>query len=309
MKRRALLSSAAVGVAGIAGCAGPGDERTPTSTAGDPVQTAAARFQTAIDEFDRYTGSLQQTRLDYSSETVTIALEEGRAALETARDSNPTDRQQAQIEYLATVADAIEATAKGYGALVSLSDHLGLAESYVDASRREDAVAELDAATDDLDTARTRLDTGIGDVRSAREMDVALETDLTLVEWRQRLVQSVDTLDAVKAAIAGYEHETTGRLRYDDGVGRVDSEDYEEAVAAFEEAFQSFGRALEDYDTAEQRATDSYKQQLIQRRCRIEGYRTAAELAFDGAKLYDEGAFDAADEKFVEAREALNRDC
>jgi len=314
MKRRAMLASITGVITAVAGCAGgegtsDNGTSTPASAAAGPIVAATESFRTALSEFGRYTGGVQQSGLDYSSETVNIALTDGRESLDAARDANPTDRQQTQIEYLATVATAIEASATAYGALQAAYEHLGSASSYVQADRRSDARDEIANAKDDFKTAQDQLETGLEEVRSALEIDVTLDTELTLVEWRQRLEQSVNAIDAVLPATAGYRHEAAGGWAYDDGAALIDEEDYDGAAEKFSEAFRRYGNALDDYRSAEAQATGDYKQTLIQRACRVEGLQNAAEAAFAGAKLYDDGAFEQGNEKFATAREQLNRDC
>jgi len=309
-----MLASTAGVITGIAGCADmigadSSEPSTPTSAAAEPIKAAIKSFRMAISEFDRYTGGVQQSGLEYSSETVNIALTDGRESLDAARDANPTDRQRTQIEYLATVATAIEANAAAYGDLQAAYGHLRLTSSYVDADRRNEARDEIANAEEDFNSAQAQLKTGLNEVRAAIEIDVALDTELTLVEWRQRLEQSVNAIDAVLPAVAAYEHEAAGGWAYDDGAALIDEGDYNDAAEKFSEAFRLYGNALDGYRDAEEQATGNYKQTLIQRACRVEGLQSAAEAAFAGAKLYDDGAFEQGNEKFATARKQLNREC
>jgi len=307
----ASITGVITAVAGCAGGEGTSDDgtSTPTSAAEGPIKAAIESFRAAISEFGRYTGGVQQSGLEYSSETVNIALTDGRESLDAARDANPTDRQRTQIEYLRTVATAIEANAAAYGDLQAAYEHLGLAFSYAQADRRSETRDEIASAEDDFEAAQDQLETGLEEVRAALEIDVRLDTELTLVEWRQRLEQSVNAIDAVLPAIAAYEHEAAGGWAYDDGAALIDEEDYDDAAEKFSEAFRRYGNALDDYRSAEAQATGDYRQTLIQRACRVEGLQNAAEAAFAGAQLYDDGAFGEGNEKFATARERLNRDC
>lgn len=312
MRRRSLLRSAAVGVGVLAGCTGAQDGLdggTPTSTAGEPIQAAAKSYQTAIAEFRRYTGSLQQSGVKYSSETVNIALEDARESLEQARESNPTDVQKTQIKYLATVADAVEANADAYGSLLTADEHVDLALSYQSADRREATRDEIAAAKDAYQQATEQLVAGLEAVRAALEIDVKLETELRLVEWRQRLQQSRKTAIASTPAMEGFGHESEGRWAYNDGVTHISEEDYDDAVERFSASFQAFGSALDDYRAAESDAPPDYRQQLIERTCVIRGYYDAAEDAHAAATLYDDGEFRRGDERFDRADQHLNRDC
>jgi len=314
MRRRSLLHGVVGGVGLLAGCTGAQDDQdsgTPTSmsTAGEPIQAAAESYQTAIAEFRRYTGSLQQSGLQYSSETVKIALEDARESLEQARDANPTDVQVAQIEYLATVADAVEASAGGYGSLLTADEHVELSLSYQSADRREATRDEIAAAKDAYQQAAEQLATGVEAVRTALDAGVELETELRLVEWRQRLEQSHKSAIASTPAMEGFKHESEGRWAYNDGVAHVTEEDYDDAQKRFSSSFQAFGRALDDYRTAESNAPPDYKQQLIERTCVIEGYYDAAEDAHAAATLYDDGEFRKGDDRFDQADKHLNRDC
>jgi tetratricopeptide (TPR) repeat protein len=296
----------------FAGCTGAQDGLdggTPTSTADEHIEAAAQSYQTAIDEFRRYTGSLQQSGLQYSSETVDIALEDARESLEQARGANPTDVQGTQMEYLAAVADAVEASADGYGSLLSADEHVDLALSYQSADRREETRDEIVAAEDAYLQATEQLATGLEAVRAALDIDVELETELRLVEWRQRLQQSHKTAIASTPAMEGFRHESEGRWAYNDGVTHISEENYDDAVERFSASFQAFGGALDDYRAAESNAPPDYRQQLIERTCVIEGYYDAAEDAHAAATLYDDGEFEKGVERFDQADQHLNRDC
>jgi hypothetical protein len=316
MERRRFL--AAVGTTGAtawAGCLGDSDgggseEGSSTAAAGH-IQDASENFQTAISEFERYSGKLSNygNDLAYSTETVELALSDGRKALDTAREANPSEDQQAQIDYLAAIANAIDDTAQGYKHQLLMWENVEVVDSYQNAARRDDARDELDLAKQEQSAAAERLRSGVEQIGVAREREVSLERDLQLVEWRQRVEQTLGTVAAMAPTLDGYGHELEGWWLYEDANTLIDDREYEAAADTFWDAYEEFEEAHGFYLEAESDATGDFRQSLIKWVCQVERLRDGSEYAQAAALEYSNENWSKGDEEFQNAQEAFDRSC
>lgn len=205
---------------------------------------------------------------------------------------------------LARVESGLSAT------LAALSDSLAgftTAQSYVDASRYEDAVAEVNAADDAVSEARDHLEAA----RTAfDEVQAGEGHTLEAIDLQQtsrhldRAGQALATLDEFATGMGEY---IEGVQALDAGVTEAENEEYSAAASHFHTAAVRFGDAESTFRAAEESAGPDLKPGIVDLVCFTGALAEASRLYADGYSAAANGNTGRANRKIEEAGTALEQ--
>jgi hypothetical protein len=320
MQRREYLAGV-IGISTVttAGCLGNGsgpDEGqvgTPTSNteAAEHIDSAAESFTQAAQEFNAPDAAYQnlRTEVTYDRERVRIALEDGRSELDAARELEMSANQETYVEYLSLFADAVEGASVGYDAFLAMLEHLDLADSYRTAARREDADQQVVEAQLDRESAAEGLTKAADSIRSMRSMTTELDTELSMVDWRQRVEQTATVVRTWQPTLVGYAAELSGRWAYNDTKVAIEDNEYETAIERSADAMTSFGKAQSKFRDGEEVAETTFRQTLITWGCQMSNYQSAAEHLQAAALEYQNGSTRNGNDEVQAANADVEKSC
>lgn len=205
---------------------------------------------------------------------------------------------------LATVESALSAT---LGSLSRSLAAFSTAQSYIDASRYDDAVTEMEAADDDVSEARDHLERARSALDEVEAGDGSTFDEIEVQQTRGELDRAAGVLATLDEFVTGMGDYIEGTQALESGVADAEDRNYSAAASHFGTAAVRFGDALTRFRSAEDQAGQDLKPTIVDLVCFTGALEEASRLYSEGYSAAANGNNARANRKLSEAQTALEQ--
>jgi len=242
-----------------------------------------------------------------NTSAIESSIENAEAALDGFDEENADEEQLAAYESLRAITEFAKAFFDVILEFESAFEAYDTAISYEENNRYNDAVSQLEVALEHFENAVDLLadaDEAWGDVEGTDS-----ETELDIADTKDELDQLTEIADAYVLLTEGAIYFDTGYELYFEALDQYEQEQYAESASTFAEATIEFGDAADLFRSGETEVSSSFRDTFINMTCYSESLLESSELFEESADAADDGDLQTAEDRAIEAEEALDAGC
>jgi len=323
MQRRQLLSSTGAGlVTVLGGCLSSesgteeNGENETDSQEPDGSEDNSEALEAASDDLDEaFDRMAEEADIAFELEpgnpintsAIESSIENAEEALDEFDEAEADEEQLAAYESLRAVIEFAKAFFDVILEFESAFEAYDTAISYEENNRYNDAVSQLEIALEHFENAVDLL----ADANEAWEgvEGADSDTELDIADTKDELDELTEIADAYVLLTEAAIDFDTGYELYLEALDQYEQERYAESASTFAEATIEFGDAADQYRSGETEVSSSFRDAFINMTCYSEALLESSELFEDSADAAAGGDFQTAEDRAVEAEEALDAGC